>query len=373
MMLELLASGAAATYGEPVDYTATILTLVGIGTGLTILLLIANYFLANYGECKLTINNDREIVLEGGTTLLDALYANEVYIPSACGGQGTCGFCKVGVVDGGGEILPTEIPYLTADDLAKNVRLACQVKVKQDMQLKIREDYLNVKEFDTTLSEAKMVSPDCRELHFKLIEPEEMDFRPGQYIQVRVPSGEFRAYSICSAVSSKDSMELLVRLLPGGRGSTYLHEIEPGDEVQMTGPYGEFELDTTKDLICVGGGCGMAPMRSLVRTIHELGTGQNVWLFFGARTPVDAMYFDEFNELAKEMPGLHVHYSMSEPQNCPEWTGETGFIHESVAHHISGDDEKQAFLCGPPLMIEATMKVLETKGLKREEVFFDEF
>ncbi|MBT3278053.1 MAG: 2Fe-2S iron-sulfur cluster binding domain-containing protein [Phycisphaerales bacterium] len=372
MISELLASGS--NVWNLVDINTTVLTLLCVGCGLTILLLIANYFLANYGECKLDINSgDREIVIDGGCTLLDALYQNEVYIPSACGGQGTCGFCKVGVTDGGGEILPTEIPYLTSDDLAKNVRLACQVKVKQDMTLKIREDFLNVKEFAAELTEATMVSPDCRELHFKLIEPEEMDFRPGQYIQIRVPSGEFRAYSICSAVSSKNSIELLVRLLPGGLGSTYLHEIEVGDEVSMTGPYGEFVLDTEKDLICVGGGCGMAPMRSLVRTIHELGTGQNVWLFFGARTPEHGMYYDEFLELAKEMPGLHVHYSMSEPQDCPEWTGATGFIHEAVAHNISGGDTKQAFLCGPPMMIEATMDVLETKGMNRDEVFFDEF
>ena len=362
-------------FGDNIFLNAAIV-VVGLSAGLTLVLQIANKLFCDYGECEITINKEKKITVEGGCSLLDALYANQIFIPSACGGQGTCGFCKVRVLDGGGQTLPTEVDYLEPNELTNGTRLACQVKVKNDMELKVREDFLNVQEFTGVITKAEMKTEDTREIHIKLQEPTEMKYRPGQYIQINVPHPKervSRAYSICSQSSRKNEVELLVRLIPGGLGSTYMHEVQVGDEISLTGPYGEFELDTEAELICIGGGCGMAPMRSILRWIAEENPEQKCWLFFGARTPKDAMYYDEFIELAKSMPNFKVVYAMSDPENSPGWDGETGFIHLAVDKHISQEGNKQAFLCGPPLMIDAASKVLKTKNLTDDRIFYDEF
>lgn len=352
-----------------------IVVLAGIGGALALLLVIADRFLAHYGPCTIRVNEEDPFTMEGGITLLNALYAQRIFIPSACGGQGTCGFCKVNIRSGGGPVLPTELPYLTKKEIAADTRLACQVKVKEDLLIHVRADYLNVQEFTAEVTGARLVTHDTREIHLRLIEPSEIGFEPGQYVQVRVPSKDvFRAYSISSQPSRKNDIELLVRLIPGGLGSTYLHNVQPGEEVAFTGPYGEFELAGPEtELVCVGGGCGMAPMRSLIRHAAETSPERKCSLYFGARTAEDAMYAAEFAALAGTMPNLRVHYALSEPDESPEWTGETGFIHTVVAKHMAGAGARQAFLCGPPLMIEATMGVLKEKGLPPEMIFYDEF
>jgi len=223
-----------------------------------------------------------------------------------------------------------------------------------------------------------MITHDTREIRLKLAEGEEIEYRPGQYVQVFVPgTGEttYRAYSIASAPSSRTEIELLVRLVPEGVGSTYLHNVRVRDEITFTGAYGEFELDMAEEteLICVGGGCGMAPMRSILRHVHEVAPKRTCQLFFGARTTDDIMYLDDFRTLAKDMEKLGVHYALSEPGQSPEWDGESGFIHESVERHLGTEGHRQAFLCGPPRMVEATMRVLAQKGLSREQIFYDEF
>jgi Na+-transporting NADH:ubiquinone oxidoreductase subunit F len=359
-------------------YASAIAVLCAIGGILAIALLIADRFLCNYGPCQIRVNDEEPFTVKGGGKLLDALYDQRIFIPSACGGQGTCGFCKVCVQSGGGPTLPTELPFLSPDEVTSNTRLACQVKVKQDLVLKVKEEFLNVKEFITTVKSARLVTSDTREIVLSLAEGESMDFRPGQYVQIFVPGQKetvFRAYSIASPPSRKNEIELLIRLIPGGIGSGYMHTVEEGDQVRLTGPYGEFILDESSntELICVGGGCGMAPMRSLLRHVTEATPNKVCRLFFGARTTQDAMYFDEFQELAKTNPNLKITYALSEPEKSPEWDGETGFIHESVDRHLGLEGHRQAFLCGPPLMIEATMKVLAAKGIPKEEAFYDEF
>jgi len=359
-------------------YIQAIVVLGALGGTLAVLLLIADRFLANYGPCKVAVNDRDPIEIEGGRKLLEVFYDNRIFIPSACGGQGTCGFCKVTVESGGGPVLPTELPYLTATEIEAGTRLACQVKVREDVTIHVKEEYLSVKEFKAVVSYAHMVTRDTREIRLRLAEGEEIEYRPGQYVQVFVPGmGEttFRAYSIASAPSANTEVELLVRLIPGGLGSTYLHNVRVGDEVTFTGAYGEFELDISEDteLICVGGGCGMAPMRSILRHVHEVAPDQKCWLFFGARTTDDIMYFDEFRTLAESMDGLDVHYALSEPGQSPEWDGEAGFIHESAERHLGTAGRRQAFLCGPPQMVEATMRVLHEKGLARDRIFYDEF
>lgn len=359
-------------------YLQAVLVLTILGSTLSILLLIASRFLAYYGPCTIKINEEKPFTIEGGRKLLDALYQQKIFIPSACGGQGTCGFCKVNVHEGGGPVLPTELPYLSEEEINSHTRMACQIKIKQDMLLHVRQDYLNIREFKAVVTSARIVTNDTREILIKIIEPKKITFKSGQYIQVAVPTKKeaiFRAYSISSPPERQEEIELLVRLIPGGLGSTYLHKIQKDEQLCFTGPYGEFILDKEAELICVGGGCGLAPMRSIIQHIHKTSPERKCWLFFGARTMDDIMYLEEFDKLKKEMPNLHVHYALSEPKRSSKWQGETGFIHESVDRHIKidKDTKRQAFLCGPPLMTKAVLKVLKEKGIPRNQIFYDEF
>lgn len=357
---------------------------VGVFAGLIIalaaLLMVAERFLINYGVCKLDINaGEKPLEVDGGQTLLQALYANEIFIPSACGGKGSCGHCKIVVTDGGGPVLPTETPYLDRKEIRSNVRLACQVKVREDIYVRIPEEMLNVKMFTGEVESTKTLTHDIKEVRMKLIEPDEIKQRPGQYVQMQAPSPDgpvFRAYSISSATYEKDVVELVVRLVPGGIGSTYLHNLEVGDPVQFTGPYGDFRLNEEPDveIVCVGGGCGMAPMKNIIYSIYDKWPDRVCWLFFGCRTTEDVFYLERYKELAKEHPNFHVIYALSDELGPEEkWDGETGFIHLSVDKYLKPGVPRQAFLCGPPLMIDAATRVLEEKGLKPEDIFYDEF
>ena len=238
-------------------YINAMLVIGGLGFLLTVLLMIAERFLCNYGQCEIRVNDEKKFEVQGGCSLLDALYENKIFIPSACGGQGTCGYCKVRVLTGAGVTLPTELPFLTEDEIANSTRLACQVKVKKNMQIRVREDFLSVQEFAGKVVHAKMLTPDTREIRIALTEPATMNYKPGQYVQVDIPHPAeriFRAYSICSAPSNAGEIELLVKRIPDGLGSTYLHELQVGQQVSLTGPFGEFELDSDAEIICVGGG-----------------------------------------------------------------------------------------------------------------------
>lgn len=359
-------------------YLQATLVLAALGGGMAVLLLLAGRYICNYGECRVKINDREPITVQGGGKLLDALYANNIFIPSACGGQGTCGFCKLRVLNGGGPVLPTETPFLTTDEINAGARLACQVKIRNDIEIVVKEEYLQVQRFAATVSAARMVTSDIRELHLKLLDPTRIDFRPGQYIQIVVPHKRetiFRAYSLASPPSVSGEVELLVRLIPGGLGSSYLHRVQPGDNLSFTGPFGEFELDTAPDseLVCIGGGCGMAPMRSLLRHVAETAPERPCWLFFGARTSDQLMYRDEMEALAQKMPRLRLHFAISEPEKSPDWNGETGFIHQSAERHLQPGQTGQAFLCGPPQMLAAARKVLKDKGLDDKAIFADEF
>jgi Na+-transporting NADH:ubiquinone oxidoreductase subunit F len=347
---------------------------------LAILLMVAEKFLVNYGICKLDINAGEEpLEVEGGQTLLSALYSNEIFIPSACGGKGSCGHCKIVVNSGGGPLLPTETPFLDRKEKRSNVRLACQVKIREDIFVRIPSELLDVKMFDATVESTIDLTYDIKEIRFKLDEPAEIKQRPGQYVQIEAPSPDgpvFRAYSISSASYDKNSVELNVRIIPGGIGSTYLHELKVGDKVNFTGPYGEFYLDEdpSVEIICVGGGCGMAPMKNIIYTLYDRWPDRSCWLFFGCRTTKDVFYLKELEELAKKHPNLHVVYALSDELGPDEkWDGETGFVHLAVDKYLKDEIERQAFLCGPPPMIEAVMRVLEEKGVRQDDIFYDKF
>ena len=211
-----------------------------------------------------------------------------------------------------------------------------------------------------------------------MIEPNEISFHPGQYAQVLAPGPDgdvFRAYSISSAVSETDAVELNVRLMPGGIASTYLHGLKVGDAVTFTGPFGQWRLsdDPQSELICIGGGVGMAPMKCLIYSIYERWPERTCWFFFGCRGTDDIFYLDEFRKLQDSHPNFHLYYSLSDMKPGQAWDGEKGFVHLAVEKHLNPSPKRQAFLCGPPPMIEAVTTVLHEKGLTDEEIFYDKF
>ena len=379
-------------------YAAGVLCLLGLV--FSVLLLCAERWLADYGTPGVRVNDKEAFTVQGGLTLLDALYGARIFIPSACGGKGTCGFCKVSIPEGGGPVLPTEEPFLSPGEIADDVRLACQVKVKRDLEVLVRPEFLEVQEYRAVVASVKRLTPDTKEIRLRLTGPAEIDFRPGQYIQVTVPgTTEFRAYSISSSPDERDEIELIVRLIPGGLGSTYLHWVEPGragnappaeapmarrlvvdptapgDEVRFTGPYGDFELseDPETELVFVGGGCGMAPIKSIIHYVYERWPERESRFFYGARAAEDAMYLGDFQAFAREYPGLEICYALSEPKPTDDWDGPTGFIHESVDEQLEPGTNRQAFLCGPPPMVEATIRVLRSKGVPQDNIFSDKF
>jgi Na+-transporting NADH:ubiquinone oxidoreductase subunit F len=361
-------------------YVWAILVFAGLLVGLAALLTIAERVLINYGICTIDINaGERAIEVEGGQTLLSGLMESEIFIPSACGGRGSCGHCKITVPEGGGPVLPTETPFLSRTEVRSNVRLACQVKIREDLRVTIPEDLLNVRMFEATVSSTRAVTHDIKEIRFALAEGDEISHRPGQYVQVQAPSPDgpvFRAYSISSASYEHDVVELGVRLVPGGIGSTYLHNLEVDDPVIFTGPYGEFHLneDPDTEIICVGGGCGMAPMKNIIYSLYDRWPDRVCWLFFGCRTTTDVFYLEQFQALAAKHPNFRVMYALSDPVGPEEtWDGETGFIHLAVDKHLEPNVARQAFLCGPPPMIEAVTRVLHEKGLAPDDIFYDEF
>ena len=356
------------------------LVFVGLLVGLAVLLTVAERLLINYGICAIDINaSETTLEVEGGQSLLSGLMESKIFIPSACGGRGSCGHCKITVLDGAGPILPTETPYLSRSEIRSNVRLACQVKIREDLRVTIPEDLLNVQMFSATVASTQVMTHDIKEIRFSLNEPTEITQRPGQYVQVQAPSPDgpvFRAYSISSPSHEPTVVDLVVRLVPGGIGSTYLHNLNVDDPVIFTGPYGEFHLDEDPDteIVCVGGGCGIAPMKNIIYTLYERWPDRKCSLFFGCRTTADVFYLDEFKELAVKHPNFKVIYALSDPIGPEEtWDGETGFIHLSVDKHLEAGMKRQAFLCGPPPMIEAVTHVLEEKGLVEEDIFYDKF
>lgn len=344
---------------------------------IAVLLSIADRFLVTYGECKVIINKEKELVVTGGSSLLSYFVENKIFIPSACGGKATCGYCKVKVLSGGGDILPTEEVYIPKKERIEGLRLACQVKVKNDIEIYIPEDLLHAQEFKTATLLMEDLTHDIKHIVLKLIEPANMQFKPGQYIQFKVPgTDEFRAYSIASVPSQQNMIELIVRLVPGGLCSTYIHEVlDVNDEISITGPYGEFFLreDSTKDIVCIGGGCGMAPMRSIIYYLREKGMPRKIMYFFGARRTRDLFYTEELFDLHKKHPNFRYIPALSEPKPEDKWEGETGLITQVVERYVDDGSNMEAYLCGPGPMIDASIKVLSKKGMAVENILYDKF
>ncbi len=344
---------------------------------IAILLIIAERLLVAYGECKVTINKEKIISVTGGDSLLSYFAQNKIFIPSACGGKATCGYCKVEVLSGAGHILPTEEVFIKREDREKGVRLACQVKVKNDIEVLIAEDLLQAKEYKVRIVQITDITHDIKHIMMQLDEPKEISFKPGQYVQFRVPgTDEFRAYSVASAPSQKNAIELIVRLVPGGLSSTYIHEaLDVNDEITVTGPYGDFYLreDSLREIICIGGGCGMAPIRSIIFHLKEKGMLRKINYFFGARSKKDLFYTEELMAIEKEYPNFRYIPVLSEPKPDDKWAGETGFVTQAVERHMHSDGNTEAYLCGPPPMIDAAIRVLAKKGVQEIHIYYDKF
>ncbi len=353
----------------------------GISAFLALLMVIADATIANYGDVKITINTDKEIDVKGGKPLLGTLMEEGIFIPSACGGRGSCGLCKVKVTEGAGQYLPTELPWLTEEERADSIRLSCQLKVKNDMFIEIPEELFNVKEFRSKVSSLRDLTHDIKEVTLELIDPAEIEMIPGQFIQLQTPEYEltdepvYRAYSVSSNTTDTRHVELEIRLVPNGICTTFVHNyMKEGDEVLFNGPYGDFHLrDTDREIIFIAGGSGMAPIKSILLSMADAGNPRRSRYFFGARSKRDLFLVEKMQELEQQLPNFTFIPALSNPEPDDNWDGETGLITDVVAKHMQSGDNVEAYLCGSPGMIDACIKVLNDKGVPEELIYYDKF
>jgi Na+-transporting NADH:ubiquinone oxidoreductase subunit F len=392
------------------------------------LILYAKSKLTPSGLVKITINEDDELETEAGSTLLSTLSNKKIFLPSACGGGGTCGMCKCQVLSGGGEILPTETPYFSRKEQQANWRLGCQVKVKQDMEIVIPASIMGIQKWECEVVSNDNVATYIKELVVKLPEGDFLDFESGSYIQIDVPECEvdfkkdiykiddrfkedydkfgiwdlkmknpesiFRAYSMANHPAEGNIIMLNIRLatppfdrkaggfmkVNPGVTSSYVFSLKPGDKVNIAGPFGDFHIKQTKrEMIYIGGGAGMAPLRShlfhLFHTVKEKNRKVSFW--YGGRSSKEVFYTDEFREIEKEFPNFDYNIALSEPLPEDNWTGYTGFIHnvlfENYLKYHEAPEDVEYYICGPPMMNAAVFKMLDELGVPTENIAFDDF
>ena len=390
---------------------------------LVVLLSFAEKKLLPQGDVQILINDDKEKspTVRPGSSLLAALASQNIFIPSACGGGGTCSQCKCQVLDGGGEILPTEISHFSRSEVQDNYRLACQVKVKNDMQVKIPDEIFSIKKWECKVRSNYNVATFIKELILELPEGENLDFKSGGYIQIDVPKYEFkyeefdieeeyhedwdnykmwdllakndnpdeyRAYSMANHPAEGNIVMLNVRIAhppphqwdaPPGIASSYIFNLKKGDKVTISGPYGEFFIkDTEREMVYIGGGAGMAPLRShLFHLFHTLKTGRKVSYWYGARSKREMFYDDHFKGIEEKFPNFSYNVALSDPMKEDKWTGYTGFIHQVVLdNYLSKHDdptEIEYYMCGPPMMNKAVTGMLHDLGVEDEMIDFDDF
>ena len=408
--------------------------------GLAYLLLYARKQLVAQGEVKIVVNgdNDSPILVSPGSSLLSALSDQNIFLPSACGGGGTCAMCECHVDEGGGDVLPTELNHLSRREVAENVRLACQVKVRQDMEIRIPEEIFGIKKWECTVDSNYNVATFIKEFVVRLPEGENLEFEPGGYIQIDVPGNlhvdfqnmditphpehhpdapadkfkpdwdkfglwdlkmvneepQFRAYSMANHPAEGDIVMLNIRIatppwdrannawMPVNPGvcSSYVFNQKPGDKVMVSGPYGEFFIKPTKkEMVYIGGGAGMAPLRShLFHLFHTLKTtDRKVSFWYGGRSKRELFYTEQFREIEKEFPNFEYHIALSEPEESDNWDGKTGFIHQVLLDNYLSDhpepEEIEYYFCGPPMMNQAVLKTLDNLGVPEENIAFDDF
>jgi Na+-transporting NADH:ubiquinone oxidoreductase subunit F len=344
-------------------------------------MVLAQRWLSNYGEVNVNINGKRDITVKGGNSLLATLGDQQIFIPSACGGRGSCGACKCQVHEGGGPLLPTERPLLSKAEQADNIRLACQIKVKSDIKIQIPDEIFNIRRFHSVIEEIIDYTYDIKGITFKLQNGETIDFKAGQYVQLEtVPYGKVkqkvvRAYSISSKPEINDRIQLIIRLVPDGICSTWVHKfIKKGDRVNFTGPYGDFYLrDTEADILFVAGGSGKAPIKSMLEHLKEVGTNRKMTYFFGARTTKDIYLSDEFEAFEKHFNDFTYVPVLSHASPEENWQGKTGFVMPYFKEAIRDPKNTEAYLCGSPGMIAAVTKSLKEYGISEDKIYYDSF
>jgi len=403
---------------------------------LVMLLLFAQSKLVQQGDVKIIVNGDEKnpIVAQAGSTLLSTLSGQKIFLPSACGGGGTCAMCKCAIDEGGGDVLPTEVGHLSRKEQQENVRLSCQVKVKNDMRIRIPEEIFGIKKWECEVVSNYNVSTFIKEFVVRLPEGETLDFESGGYIQIDVPEVEvdfstmdikpdpqtgdpddkfkedwdkfnlwslkmknpepiFRAYSMANHPAEGNIIMLNIRIAtpPWDRAagkwmdvnpgicSSYVFSRVPGDKVTISGPYGEFFINPTgREMIYIGGGAGMAPLRShIFHLFHTEKSDRKVSYWYGGRSKRELFYTDHFRKIEKEFPNFTYNIALSEPLPEDNWKGYTGFIHQALYDNYLGDhpepDEVEFYLCGPPLMNAAVLKMLDDMGVPPENIRFDDF
>ncbi|MCD4781211.1 MAG: NADH:ubiquinone reductase (Na(+)-transporting) subunit F [Candidatus Omnitrophica bacterium] len=394
----------------------------GIIMILSLLILFVEKKVVKTGDRQIFINDETvPLLVEGGRTLLNTLRTKEIYLPSACGGKGTCGECKCQVVDGGGQVLPTEIGLLTRAQQKNGYRLGCQLKVREDVKLRLPVEIFSIQQFHCRVHSNRSIATFIKELVVDLPRGEGFDFKPGQYVQIEVPmyilnyrdfhvdekfrsdwdkyqlwdlfseneEDVSRAYSMANYPQEKGQLKLNVRIatpppknisLPTGIASSYIYGLKPGDDVVLSGPYGEFFIKETKqEMIYIGGGAGMAPLRShlfyLLKTLKT--TDRKISFWYGARSQKEIFYADEFRRLEKEFSNFSFCIALSAPLPEDNWKGPQGFIHQVVfdqylkAH--ADPEDIEYYLCGPPLMLAAVRNMLDNLGVPEEMIAFDSF
>ena len=402
----------------------SIIVFLLIIMSLVAILLLARKRLTPQGEVQLQVN-DKEFNVSPGSSVLSTLSNQNIYLPSACGGGGTCGLCKCQVIEGGGSILPTETGYFTRKEQQNNWRLGCQVKIRQDMKIQIPEEIMGIKKWECEVVSNRNVATFIKEFVVRLPEGEKLDFNSGGYIQIDVPRYEmsfkdveveeqfrdewdkfnmwelktknseetFRAYSMANHPAEGNIIMLNIRIatppwdrskggfmnVTPGICSSFIFSRKPGDKVTVSGPYGEFFIkNTEREMIYIGGGAGMAPLRShIFHLFHTLKTNRKVSFWYGARSKREIFYEDEFRKIEKQFPNFSFHIALSEPKEEDKWNGLKGFIHQVLYNeYLSKQDEPEEiefYLCGPPMMNSAVQKMLYDLGVPDEMVDFDDF
>lgn len=363
----------------------TILTSVVVITAiagfLAFLLSIANRTIGNYGTKCIIVNGEKELLVDGGDTLLSSLMSQDIFIPSACGGKGSCGYCKIQVVEGGGPILATETGYVTEKEQTQHYRLACQCKVKEDLKVQIPKDLLNVKQYQYQVTEIKDMTPTIKRIGLSLPADQTMPFVPGQYIQILTPvykgSDEevYRAYSVASSTEHTDRLELLIGYEAGGKCTTYVHQyLKVKDTLTVIGPYGEFFYHPgEKPMVFVAIGTGMAPLLAIIRHMHATHINRQATFYFGAKTSKDLFYIEELEAIAKDMPNFTFVPCLSRAEPDEVWHGKRGRVTDLIESDPAIDANWEGYLCGSPVMIDSVVTLLKTKGIPEDAIYYDKF
>lgn len=403
----------------------SIIVFLGITLLLVAMLVYAKSKLTAGGTVKLKINNEKELEVAPGNSLLSTLSQEKLFLPSACGGGGTCGLCRCQVISGGGAILPTEVGFFNRREIQNNWRLGCQVKVKDNMDIYVPEEVLGIKKWECEVVSNRNVATYIKEFVVKLPPGEELVFKSGGYIQIDVPrcsvlfkdiqvepefreewdknkmwdlqmsnnEETFRAYSMANHPAEGNIIMLNIRIatppwdrsagafknVPPGICSSYIFSRKPGDKVMISGPFGEFFIkETDREMVYIGGGAGMAPLRShIFHLFHTLKTNRKVSYWYGARSKREIFYEEDFRKIEKKFPNFKFNIALSEPVAEDNWNGYTGFIHqvlydEYLSNHETPEDVEY-YLCGPPMMNDAVQKMLYDLGVPDEMVDFDDF